>query len=200
LCGRVVGRRYREGGSFLRSLVVAITLSLACWRSDAETIRYEAIAIGAHGVRSRLSSGTREYSVAKDIEVLAPSAPKRGPWKKRLHLFGSYDLQASVYRLATLDGFGLRVDDEHNQRGFSWEWFDRDWLDRSHDDIFVKRQGHGRVVASVRRGTGYVELTAVEFLDDVVLRYADDAARFAKDARPTIEIKIEKGSIFRVAP
>ena len=86
------------------------------------------------------------------------------------------------------------VNERDNPNGFSWEWFDRDQA-----DIFTKLQGSGRLKVSVARSGGMVELAAVEFLDDIVLRYLADICT-GKPGEHTHEIIIKKGSVFRLPP
>ena len=109
------------------------------------------------------------------------------------HLFGKYELEADVYRESRLDGFGLVINEQGNPNGFSWNWFDRD-----RDDVFVKRRGSGRVKVTTAKVGGMIELAAVEFLDDIMLRYTDQMGRQAPGEH-THEIVITKGSVLRVS-
>jgi hypothetical protein len=54
------------------------------------------------------------------------------------------------------------------------------------------------VSVSVKKAGDYEELEAVEFLDDVVLRYLDDMAK--GPGAHSHEILIKKGSVLRVTP
>ena len=59
-------------------------------------------------------------------------------------------------------------------------------------------QGPGRLSVTIKKGPGYEELEAVEFLDDVVLRYLDDMSK--PPGTHTHEVVVRKGSLLRVAP
>ena len=65
--------------------------------------------------------------------------------------------------------------------------------------MFVKLQGTGRVRVTVTRGAGYEELAAVEFLDDVTLRFSEDMFRH-RPGQDTHEVVIKKGSVLRLIP
>lgn len=126
----------------------------------------------------------------------APKGKGRGgaqTWTKALVLDDMFALSASVYREARLDGFGLFIYRRGDDKGFSWEWFDRE-----HGDVFLKRQGSGRLSVRVKQGADFEELESAEFLDDVMLRYLDDMAK--PPGTHTHEVLIRKGSVFRVVP
>jgi hypothetical protein len=159
----------------------------------AETLQFEAYQLQPGGGRKLLARGAREYSPDADVQVIDNRPSRHGNhWSKRLALFGKYELEADVYQEPQLDGFGLVIVERGNPNGFSWNWFDRE-----RDDVFTKRQGPGRLKVSVVASNGLVELAAMEFLDDVVLRYLDDFVA-KQPGESTHEIVIKKGSVFRV--
>jgi hypothetical protein len=97
-------------------------------------------------------------------------------------------ISSDVYREKELTGFGL-VLVRDDSSGFSWEWFDRD-----QGDVFRKLRGGGKVRVTVVNSEQFQELVAVEFLDDITLRCTDD------QTGTTHEVRVRKGSVFRVAP
>ena len=52
----------------------------------------------------------------------------------------------------------------------------------------------GKVRVTVANSEGLQELVTVEFLDDITLRRTDD------ETGTTHELRVRKGSVFRVAP
>jgi len=176
-----------------KTLVATFALSLAV-NADAETVSWEATAVGRPGVRQVLGHGVKEYSPAKDI-IVREGRGRDGArtWSKSLLLDDRFALSASVYREPRLEGFGLTIDRKGDENGFSWEWFDRE-----KGETFQKLQGQGRVLVHVTKGPGYEELQSVEFLDDIVFRYLDDMAK--PPGTHTHEVLVRKGSVLRLAP
>jgi len=161
----------------------------------AETISYKIFSLQPDGTRKLIQKGSRQYAPAKDIQV---TERKDGGgnvfWSKALPLFDAFIIQAHIVRKhPPLNGFGLAFIEQNNPKGFSWEWFDQ--KEGTH---FYKRQGSGRIKISTIKTPGYEELVAVEFLDDVTLRYLNDISR--GPGTITHEIVIGKGSVFRVMP
>lgn len=60
--------------------------------------------------------------------------------------------------------------------------------------MFRKLQGGGKVRVTLVNTGEFQELVAVEFLDDITLRCTDD------QSGTTYEVRMLKGSVFRVAP
>ena len=177
----------------MRAGVVLAIVAVCAPGAYAETLQFEAYELQPGGGRKLLASGTREYSPDADVQVIDNPPSRHGNhWSKRLALFGKYELEADVYQEPRLDGFGLVINERDNSNGFSWNWFDRE-----RDDVFTKRRGSGRLKVSVATSNGLVELAAVEFLDDVVLRYANDT-RATRPGESTHEVVIKKGSVFRM--
>jgi hypothetical protein len=177
----------------IQRLLVGGMLSLAVTVSG-ETVTWETATVVAPGGRRVLGHGVKQYSPAKDIVVR--EGPGRGgapSWSKSLLLDNTFAVSASVYREPRLDGFGLVIYRKGDEKGFSWEWFDR-----SQGDVFQKRQGDGRVSVRTKKGPGYEELESVEFLDDIVLRYLDDMAK--PPGTHTHEVMVRKGSVLKLAP
>jgi len=180
----------------MRPLVIAAGLLVLCTGARAETLGYEVYQLQPKGGHTLLAKGVREYSPESDIQVIDASTKDHpAHWFKRLPLFGAFELEADVYREPALHGFGLLINERDNPNGFSWNWFDRE-----QGDVFVKRRGPGRVRVKVQQGQGYVELVAVEFLDDIVLRYTSDMCECEHEpGEHTHEFTIMKGSVLRVS-
>ena len=177
----------------MRALLMASVVAGMTSISLAEELRFEAYALAPNAERKLLQKGKVEYSPAKDVQVTDEALPGRPyHWGKRLLLFGPYELEADVYRESTLDGFGLVINDRDHPGGFSWNWFDRE-----SDDTFVKRKGSGRLRVTVRQVNALVELEAVEFLDDIILRYKENIRR-QPPGEHTHEFVIFKGSVLRL--
>jgi hypothetical protein len=177
----------------LGSVAVALALLVVPQADGKETVTWEAVALSPG--RGLLDKGTKSYLPSRDI-IVRKEGPGRGgrpAWSKSLPLSDTFAVGASVYQERNLDGFGLFVSRRGDQRGFSWEWFERE-----SGSTFRKLQGQGRVSVSVKKAADYEELEAVEFLDDIVLRYLDDMAK--GPGTHTHEILIKKGSVLRVAP
>jgi hypothetical protein len=140
------------------------------------------------GGRRVVSEGERVYEPG-DIITKRVRGSVSDARTLTLPLSHGFGLSVSVSK-TPLDGFGLFVSRPADANGFSWEWFDRDrgW-------VFDKRQGHGRVAVDVQRGPGYEELTAVQFLDEVVLRYLDDIRK--PPGTFSHEVVIRRGSLFK---
>ncbi|HTY62713.1 MAG TPA: energy transducer TonB [Acidobacteriota bacterium] len=160
----------------------------------SETISWEASTVQESG-REVIAGGVRTYS--PDTDIIAHERPELNRngvwWSRTLNLDDTFSVSAAVHREPLLDGFGLMVNMSGGLLGFSWEWFDR-----YEGNIFRKRQGGGQVSVTLNRGPGYEELQAVEFLDDIVLRYLDDINK--PPGTHTHEVIIRKGSILMVAP
>jgi hypothetical protein len=177
----------------MRVGVLGLLVTALAGSTVADTVTWEAYALAAPG-RLVLGKGVKQYSPAKDIVVQEQSGEDgRRSWEKSLLLDENFALTARVLREPRLDGFGLLVYRRGDNAGFSWEWFDRE-----RDGFFAKLQGSGRLAVQTKKGADYEELQAVEFLDDVVLRYLDDMSK--PPGTHTHEIVIRKGSVFRVAP
>ena len=176
--------------------VLAVCLTIGAWAQNAvaETVTWEVFALVSPG-RQLLGKGVKSYVPGQDIvvEEQAPGRDGTAASTKSLILSDAFALGASVRREPTLNGFGLLVYRRGDDNGFSWEWFDRE-----EGGVFRRRQGSGRVSVSVKKGAGYEELAAVEFLDDIVLRYLDDMSK--PPGTHTHELVITKGSVLKVAP
>jgi hypothetical protein len=154
-----------------------------------ESIRWRVVRLLELGGRQVMAAGERTYHPSRDVAVKAvrnSAVDARTVWLALGHGFG---LSVSICK-APLDGFGLFISRPADAHGFSWEWFDRDGV-----VVFQKRQGHGRVTVDVTPGPGYEELAAVEFLDEIVLRYLDDIRK--PPGTCSHEIVIGKGSVFK---
>jgi hypothetical protein len=178
----------------LGSLAVVVALLVGPQADGKETVTWEAVALSGPG-RTVLDKGTKSYLPSHDIIVRkgGPDNNGRPGWDKSLPLSDTFAVGASVHQEKKLDGFGLVVYRRGDRRGFSWEWFQRE-----SGSTFRKLQGEGRLSVSIKKAGDYEELEAVEFLDDIVLRYLDDMAK--GPGRYTHEILIKKGSVLRVAP
>ena len=176
-----------------RILIAVVALSVTV-RASGETVSWEAVAVAEPAGRQVVGKGVKAYSPAKDIIVReGPDRDGAPSWSKSLLLDEMFALSASVYRERTLDGFGLVIYRKGDDNGFSWEWFDR-----QQGDIFEKRQGGGRVSVRVKKGAGFEELEAVQFLDDIVLRYLDNMAK--PPGTHTHEVVVRKGSVLKLTP
>jgi hypothetical protein len=150
-----------------------------------ESISFEAFEVNKQGVRRRLGHSVREYRPGSDV-VVEKTQPMAST--KTLSLDYGLSLSSDVYREKELTGFGL-VLVKDDSSGFSWEWFNRD-----QGDVFRKLRGGGKVKVTVVNSEQFQELVAVEFLDDITLQCTDDQTGI------THEVRVRKGSVFRVAP
>jgi hypothetical protein len=173
---------------------------LAVWTlqaAAAETVVYELYRVSKGG-RELIEKGVKKYQTG-DIEV---SASWVGPrfWQKELALNDRFAIGGSVHRHKELVGFGLwlkqrpRWFEVWSDGGFSWDWFNRE-----NAVIYRKLQGPGRVKATIVTGSGYEELTAVEFLDDITLRLKARPWFFFGD-EDTHHVVVRKGSVLKLAP
>jgi hypothetical protein len=160
----------------------------------AETIMWQAAAIGGRHDRRVLLSGVTTYAPGRDIVVQEHLRRRDGAvsWSKSLLLSTTLAVAANVRRERSVDGFGLAVRRRGDYNGFSWNWFER-----VGGSEFQRTRGLGRVSVTVSRGSDYEELESVEFLDDVTLHYLDDTRR-PPGAR-SHEVVIRKGSVLRFA-
>lgn len=141
------------------------------------------------GGRQVIAAGEQTYQPERDVDVKAVKGSPVDARTLSLPLGHGFALSVSVCK-TPLHGFGLFLSRPADAHGFSWEWFDRDGA-----AVFQKRQGKGRVTVDVTRGPGYEELAAVEFLDEIVLRYLDDIGK--PPGTCSHEIVIGKGSVFK---
>ncbi len=155
-------------------------------------LSYEIYELASGGRRRLLSSGTRAYSSRDEIAISEMGRGDSGHWSKRLLLDASYGIDADTYREASVAGFGLVVSDRSKPLGFSWNWFDR-----QQGDLFVKRQGHGSLRVAVRTVGTLTEISEIEFLDDVDLRFTDNVFVHLPGTSTNV-IRVLKGSILRL--
>ena len=153
-----------------------------------ESIRWRVVRLLELGGRQVIAAGEQTYDPYRDVAVKAVKGSVVDARTVSLPLGHGFALSLSVCK-TPLDGFGLFISRPADAHGFSWEWFDRDGV-----VVFQKRQGRGRVTVEVIRGPGYEELAAVEFLDEIVLRYLDDIRK--PPGTISHEIVIGKGSVF----
>ena len=152
-------------------------------------VRWRVIQLLDLGGRRVLAEGERTYQPHRDVIVKPVRASAVDARTVSLPLNNGFALSVSVAKVP-LVGFGLFISRPADANGFSWEWFDRERA-----TVFEKREGHGRVTVEVTRGPGYEELAAVEFLDEVVLRYLDDIRK--PPGTYSHEIVVCKGSVFK---
>ena len=153
-----------------------------------QSIRWRAVRLLELGGRHVIAEGELTYDPYRDVAVKPVRGSMVDARTVSLPLGHGFSLSVSVCK-TPLDGFGLFISRAADAHGFSWEWFDRDGV-----AVFQKRQGDGRVTVDVNRGPGYQELAAVEFLDEIVLRYLDDIRK--PPGSFSHEIVIGKGSVF----
>ena len=154
-----------------------------------ESIRWHAIQLLELGGRHVIAAGELTYYPNRDVAVKPVMGSMVDACTVSMPLGHGFTLSVSVCK-TPLDGFGLFISRPGDAHGFSWEWFDRDGV-----AVFQKRQGVGRVTVDVNRGPGYEELAAVEFVDEIVLRYLDDIRK--PPGTHSHEIVIGKGSVFK---
>jgi hypothetical protein len=177
----------------LRIGSVAFVAAMACPHLAAESITWEATAIGPKGPIA-MAKGTKAYSPAKDI-VVQDSGEKDGApsWIKSLALDDNFGIGAAIHMEQPLTGFGLMVFHRGDSDGFSWEWFEK-----VGGATFERLQGSGRVAVQIEKQGKSEELVSVEFLEDVTLRYLDDMSK--APGTVTHELLIRKGSILALRP
>jgi hypothetical protein len=169
---------------------IATTLCLSAAAASAETLTFQSVTVSFMGGRARSAPVVRTYSPTKDLTTrdLAPGHM----WSRILKLDDALQIALQVERQEpSLTGFGLTID-RIDAPGFSWEWFDR-----SEGSVFRKLQGSGRLRAVIGKGPNHEELAAVEFLDDITLRYWAEGS--SPPAPSTHEVVILKGSVLRVS-
>jgi hypothetical protein len=173
----------------VKALAVS-ALWMAAATASAETVTFQSVTVSFMGGRARSAAVAKTYSPATDLATrdLIPGRI----WSRSLKLDDAFRIALQVERQEpALTGFGVtiaRIDAD----GFSWEWFDR-----GEGTVFQKLQGPGRLRAVIGKGPGYEELEAVEFLDDITLRYWAEGSR--SPAPPTHEIVVLAGSVLRVS-
>jgi hypothetical protein len=180
--------------------ISALILAFASFAAYSEVVSFEIYALATEGGPRLLAKGTKTYT-AGDVESQEHRLFGPQHWTKELKLTEEFYIGGSVYREQKLGGFGLWVK-RHTEwfeiwktGGFSWEWFDY----RNSDDVYRKLQGTGQVKVTMSRGTGYEEIAAIEFLDDVTMRL-NDHPWFTFDLNVTHHVVVRKGSILRFAP
>jgi hypothetical protein len=173
----------------LKALGIAAALWAATVAASAETITFQSVTLSFMGGRDRADPVVKTYSPVKDL-VTRDLVPGR-IWSRTLKLDDSFQITLQVEREPSLTGFGLTID-RVDAAGFSWEWFDR-----GEGTVFQKLQGPGRLRAVIGKGPDYEELEAVEFLDDITLRYWAEGSQ--PPAPPSHENVVRQGSVLRVS-
>jgi len=173
----------------LRVLSIATALWIVAAAASAETITFQSVTLSFMGGRDRAAPVVKTYSPAQDL-VTRDLIPGR-IWSRTLKLDDAFQIAVQVEREPSLTGFGVTID-RVEAAGFSWEWFNR-----GEGTVFQKLQGPGRLRAVIGKGPDYEELEAVEFLDDITLRYWVEGSR--PPAPPSHEIVVQKGSVLRVS-
>ena len=157
----------------------------------AETVAWQiATATTRSGQRQVLANGVKQYSPAADVWVQEHLRRRDGAtmWSKSLLLSDGFAVSARVRRERRLRGFGLVIHRRGDRNAYGYNWFARDT-----DAEFLGRRGVGRVAVAIRREPGFEELEAVEFLEDVTLRYLDDVRR--PPGAYSHEVVIRRGSV-----
>ena len=134
---------HSEGAGVYVRLIFGVALLIlvtAVSEVSAESIQYEIVALHWWG-NELIAKGTYEYTV-RDVRVTELATGDAHVWQKSVKIWGEYAIGASVYREASLDGFGLWV--QKGQHGFSWDWFDRE-----SKDVYRKLQGPGVFVCAL---------------------------------------------------
>jgi TolB-like protein len=162
-------------------------------RTGDLTIAWEAYALTAGG-RRYLEGGVVAYDAGSDVFVTHRTSSQTGEAYQRrwVRLSDTFNLGVTVVPHEGLTGIGLWISMPEHPDGFSWEWFDR--LEGA---TFRKRQGSGDVLLRVFHGVGFQELAAVEFLDDIVMRFQADTT--LGPGNESHEVVILGGSVFQVA-
>jgi hypothetical protein len=173
----------------LKAPGVALALWMAAAAASAETLTFESVTVSFMGGRARSAPVVRTYSPA---DLTTRELDPGRVWSRSLKLDDAFQVALQVERQKpALTGFGLTIG-RIDAAGFSWEWFDL-----VEGSVFQKLQGPGRLRAVVAKGPDYEELEAVEFLDDIALRYW--AAGSSPPAPATHEIVVLGGSVLRVS-
>jgi hypothetical protein len=157
-----------------------------------ESLRFRVVRLLELGGKHVIAAGEKTYHPSRDVIVKPVKGSMVDARTVSLPLGHGFALSLSIAKMPRVDGFGLFISRPADADGFSWEWFDRDGV-----VVFDKRQGHGRVTVDVTRGPGYEELVAVEFLDEIVLRYLDNIRKPVGTV--SHEVVIGKGSVFKFA-
>ena len=169
---------------FPLAFLLGIALLLLAQRGCTDSLEFEIYALRDGSRRELLAKG-RVVSDGQNVRTVPCSALGVTFWNKSVPLWQDYVVGASVYREKELGGFGLWI---HNRDGgFSWNWFTRD-----SGDTYRKLQGQGRVRVTLSPAKEYEELTAIEFLDDVILT---SSIRWIPLLGDTHHVVIKKGSV-----
>ena len=178
----------------LRGLTLVLLTGLGAAAASAETVEWEAVAITPGGDRQVIAGGTKKYSPSTDV-VVQDHPGRQGDaawWSSSLPLDDSFVLSAIVHKEPKLTGFRLAIN-RVTDAGLSAETFDL-----VEGSVFQKHKGKGSVSVRVKKGPDHEELEAVEFLDDIVLRYSDGTNKVS--GTQTHEITVRKGSVFTWGP
>jgi hypothetical protein len=156
----------------------------------AESISYTAFAFQGE-TRVEIFSGARDYDLP-DVKVEERRGAGGAPfWSKSVSLKDGFRVGAHVKPEKAISGFGLWIQHDGMPRGFSWEWFNK-----ADDGLFEKLQGRGIVRATfIPRGEEQ-ELAALEFLDDIDLRFQQDIN--AGPGHTSHVVRIKAGSVLRL--
>jgi hypothetical protein len=177
-----------------RGLTLVVLTGLGAAAASAETIDWQAVSITPTGDRTVIAGGTKKYSPLTDVVVQEQPGRKGDAawWSSSLPLDDSFILSAIVHKEPKLTGFRLAIH-RTTDAGLSAEAFDL--VD---GNVFQKHKAPGSVSVRVKKSSDSEELEAVEFLDDIVLRYSDGTSKVS--GTHTHEITVRKGSVFSWGP
>src|SRR5262245_20291479 len=91
----------------------------------AESIDYQVYALESCG-RALITKGTRAYSVREIDSKCNKDREGELQCQKSLPLEGGFRIGVSVAPRSKLSGLGLRVRQDQNDGGFSWDWFEQE--------------------------------------------------------------------------
>jgi hypothetical protein len=174
--------------------------------SSADEIKFQIFELDDTANRTVRSEGTRRY-LRSDIfgpsgltgllEKVFSTQRTRG-----IMITDEFSVGASVYPTTNVSGFGLSMHRHPPwyfalmplRRDFSWEWFDQE-----SDLVFSKRQGPGKVRASLVAKGDKFELASIEFLQDATFRLRSGYFIFS-ELKETHQMVIRAGSIVHLSP
>ena len=176
----------------LRILAFAAIALLAHGLGRADTLGYS-IYLGTGDSRALLTTGSREHTVA-DLDVRPVWKPPLVPfWDSSIELEGGFRVGVFVSPARVRHGFGMWMHNDANPHEFSWNWFVH-----VGGQIYSNGGNAGRLRVQLTEEGGVTQIEAIEFLDDVELRYQENKCLAPAGAYSHV-VRLTRGSVLTVA-